>query len=87
GAMFPWQSGSDGREESQRLHLNPRSGRWMPDNTHLQRHINVAIPYNVWKYYQMTQDLEFVAEYGAELILETARYWASRVGYDHASGR
>ena len=24
GAMFPWQSGSDGREESQRLHLNPR---------------------------------------------------------------
>ncbi|MGB0963656.1 MAG: trehalose-phosphatase, partial [Mycobacterium sp.] len=28
GAMFPWQSGSDGREESQRLHLNPRSGRW-----------------------------------------------------------
>jgi alpha,alpha-trehalase len=28
GAMFPWQSGSDGQEESQRLHLNPRSGRW-----------------------------------------------------------
>ena len=31
GAMFPWQSGSDGREESQRLHLNPGSGRWLPD--------------------------------------------------------
>jgi trehalose/maltose hydrolase-like predicted phosphorylase len=27
GAMYPWQSGSDGREETQRLHLNPRSGR------------------------------------------------------------
>ena len=26
GAMFPWQSGSDGREESQELHLNPASG-------------------------------------------------------------
>ena len=26
GAMFPWQSGSDGREETQRLHLNPQSG-------------------------------------------------------------
>ncbi len=33
GAMYPWQSGSDGREESQVLHLNPRSGRWTPDNT------------------------------------------------------
>jgi alpha,alpha-trehalase len=27
GGMYPWQSGSDGREESQRVHLNPRSGR------------------------------------------------------------
>ena len=31
GAMFPWQSGSDGREVSQELHLNPQSGRWNPD--------------------------------------------------------
>ena len=29
GAMFPWQSGSDGREESQQVHLNPKSGRWI----------------------------------------------------------
>jgi alpha,alpha-trehalase len=43
GAMFPWQSGSDGREESQKLHLNPQSGRWIPDNSHRQRHINSAI--------------------------------------------
>ncbi|MXI81891.1 hypothetical protein GR254_22895, partial [Mycobacterium tuberculosis] len=25
GAMYPWQSGSDGSEVSQQLHLNPRS--------------------------------------------------------------
>ena len=43
GALFPWQSGSDGREETQRLHLNPRSGRWLPDHSHLQRHVNLAI--------------------------------------------
>ena len=29
GAMFPWQSGSNGREESQVIHLNPKSGRWI----------------------------------------------------------
>ena len=61
GAMFPWQSGSDGREETQRIHLNPRSGRWNPDAPRLQRHVNAAIAYNVWQYYQVTDDLEFLA--------------------------
>jgi alpha,alpha-trehalase len=45
GAMYPWQSGSTGREESQALHLNLHSGRWIPDNSHRQRHINAAIAY------------------------------------------
>src|SRR5436309_4257797 len=31
GAMFPWQSASEGTEETQRVHLNPLSGRWEPD--------------------------------------------------------
>lgn len=77
GIMFPWQSGSNGREESQKIHLNPQSGRWIQDNTHLQRHINVAIPYNVWHYYQCTKDMEFLTYYGAELILGTALFWSS----------
>jgi trehalose/maltose hydrolase-like predicted phosphorylase len=47
GAMFPWQSGSDGREESQRIHLNPFSGHWIPDETYLQRHINAGIVYSI----------------------------------------
>ena len=51
GAMFPWQSGSNGREETQQLHLNPKSGRWLPDHSHLQRHVNIAIAYNVWQHY------------------------------------
>ena len=37
GALYPWQSGSSGREESQVVHLNPKSGRWLPDNSWLQR--------------------------------------------------
>ncbi|MFO7756107.1 MAG: glycosyl hydrolase family 65 protein [Bacteroidales bacterium] len=77
GSMFPWQSGSNGREESQVIHLNPESGRWIPDNTHLQRHINAAIPYNVWLYYQSTGDIEFLNAYGAEIIFNTALFWAS----------
>lgn len=81
GAMYPWQSGSNGREESQQLHLNPRSGRWIADNTHLQRHVNAAIAYNLYHYYQVTGDMEFMSFYGAEMMLEIARFWASIVTY------
>lgn len=82
GAMYPWQSGSSGREESQQLHLNPRSGRWIPDNTHLQRHVNAAIAYNLYHYYQVTGDMEFMSFYGSEMMLEIARFWASIASYD-----
>jgi trehalose/maltose hydrolase-like predicted phosphorylase len=77
GAMFPWQSGSEGTEETQRVHLNPLSGRWEPDMSHNQRHVNAAIFYNVWHYFQATGDLPFLRDYGAELMLEIARFWGS----------
>ncbi|MBW3543511.1 MAG: glycoside hydrolase family 65 protein [Planctomycetes bacterium] len=87
GAMFPWQSGSDGREESQILHLNPRSGRWVPDETRLQRHVGAAIAYNVWQYYEGTGDREFLESYGGEMILEIARFWASLAVLNAERGR
>ncbi len=77
GAMYPWQSGSTGREESQALHLNPRSGRWIPDNSHRQRHVNAAIAYDIWQYYQVTGDMEFLCFYGAEMFLNIAHFLAS----------
>jgi trehalose/maltose hydrolase-like predicted phosphorylase len=87
GAMFPWQSASNGREETQTMHLNPKSGRWLPDASHLQRHVNAAIVFNVWQYYQATNDLEFLRFFGAEMILEIARFWSSIATYDHALAR
>ena len=77
GAMFPWQSGSEGKEETQRVHLNPLSGRWEPDLSRNQRHVNAAIFYNIWHYFQATQDLAFLRDHGAEMMLEIARFWAS----------
>jgi trehalose/maltose hydrolase-like predicted phosphorylase len=77
GAMFPWQSGSEGTEETQRVHLNPLSGRWDRDLSHNQRHVNAAIFYNIWHYFQATQDQAFLRDYGAEMMLEIARFWAS----------
>jgi trehalose/maltose hydrolase-like predicted phosphorylase len=77
GAMFPWQSGSEGKEETQSVHLNPLSGVWEPDLSHNQRHVNAAIFYNVWNYFQATHDLPFLRDYGAEMMIEIARFWAS----------
>ena len=77
GAMFPWQSGSDGQEETQTVHLNPKSGKWEPDLSHNQRHVSADIFYNVWRYYEATGDFEFLLDHGAEMMLEIARFWAS----------
>ncbi len=87
GAMFPWQSGSNGREETQQVHLNPQSGRWLPDNSHRQRHINAAIAYNIWHYWEVTEDHEFLNAYGAEMMLEIARFWASAATFTEDDGR
>lgn len=87
GAMFPWQSGSDGREETQVVHLNPASGRWIEDGSHLQRHVNVAIAMNVLEYFHVTGDTQFMASFGAELYLDIARFLASIAELDEADGR
>lgn len=87
GAMFPWQSGSNGREESQILHLNPESGNWIPDNTHLQRHVNSAIAYNIWNYFITTDDKHFLSHFGAEIFLNIAKFWASKTTYNKEEDR
>ncbi|MFB6846849.1 glycoside hydrolase family 65 protein [Streptomyces sp. NPDC056373] len=87
GALYPWQSGSDGREESQRLHLNPRSGRWLPDHSHLQHHVGSAIAYNVWQYCEAGGDVEFLHTTGAEMLVQIARFWADSATWDENLGR
>ncbi|MFC9396901.1 glycoside hydrolase family 65 protein [Streptomyces sp. NPDC057027] len=82
GAMYPWQSASSGREETQELHLNPRSGRWLPDHSRLQRHVGSAVAYNVWRYAKTTGDRGFLHSAGAEMLLGIARYWAGAVAFD-----
>lgn len=87
GAMFPWQSGSNGEEASQLVHLNPKSGRWLPDETYKQRHINGVIVYNVWRYYQSTKDHEFLSFFGVEMVLEIARFWVSHLSFNDSRKR
>lgn len=87
GAMYPWQSGLDGSEQSQKLHLNPISGKWKEDHSRLQRHVSLAIAYNVWQYYQQTQDQIFMEQAGLEMLLEIAHFWQSLAQYDEITKR
>ncbi|MDW4909559.1 glycosyl hydrolase family 65 protein [Streptomyces sp. ADMS] len=87
GAMYPWQSGSDGREETQESHLNPHSGRWLPDHSRLQRHVGSAIAYNVWQYCEATGDTEYLHTKGAEILLQIARFWADLAVFEPETER
>lgn len=87
GAMFPWQSASSGREESPQLHLNPRSGRWNPDPSDRAHHVGLAVAYNIWQYYQATGDVDYLTDYGAEMMLEIARFWVGLSWFDDDRGR
>lgn len=87
GAMFPWQSGLDGTEQSQELHLNPISGEWKEDHSRLQRHVSLAIAYNVWQYWHNTQDVDFMENFGLEMMLEIAHFWESAASFDEGNQR
>jgi trehalose/maltose hydrolase-like predicted phosphorylase len=87
GAMFPWQSGIDGREVTSRELYNPRAAHWMPDNSYRQRHVGLGIAYSAWQHYQSTGDVGFLIEQGAELVIEVARFFAALATHDPAEDR
>ena len=87
GAMFPWQSGIDGSDVTPAELFNTRSGEWMPDHSHRQRHVGLAVAYSVWQYYEATGDVDYLIRQGAELLIEVARFFVSLAGYDAAADR
>ena len=47
-----------------------------------EQHISADVAYAVWHYWQATEDTTFLLEAGAEIVLETARFWASRASLE-----
>jgi len=87
GAMYPWQTADGGEEETQEIHYNPASKSWDPDLSRRQRHVSIAIFANVWRYVQWSKDERFLREYGAEMLLEIARFWADIAEFDPKTGK
>jgi len=87
GAMYPWQTADGGDEETQIVHYNPNNDSWGPDLSRRQRHVSIAIFLNTWRYWADTKDKKFLEQYGAELMLDIARFWASISHLDESAGR
>ena len=87
GAKFPWQSGSDGRDETPVALFNPRSAHWLADHSHLQHHVGLAIAHNFWRYFQTTGDTRHLFDTGFEVMFEIARFFASTARLDTGIGR
>jgi kojibiose phosphorylase len=78
GALYAWESAADGREVTPEevigLQGKPVS-IWTGRRAH---HISADVAFAVWQYWEWTRDLDFILKAGAEIILETARFWSSR---------
>ncbi len=85
GAFYAWESADTGEEATPPVVFNIRHEPIMIYNATLEQHISADVAYAVWQYWQATGDDAFLREAGAEIILETARFWASRLepGRDH----
>jgi trehalose/maltose hydrolase-like predicted phosphorylase len=91
GALYAWESADSGAESTpdqviglDRQVIDILSGKQ-------EQHISADVAYAVWQYWQATGDEGFLRDAGAEIILETGRFWSSRAqpeadGYCHVRG-
>ena len=89
GAQYPWESAGTGEEVTPTWVQNPNDRTkliriWTGD---IEIHITADIVFAIWQYWQSTGDDDFLLERGAEVILEAARFWASRVEWKAATDR
>lgn len=68
GAKYPWQSDRFGNETCV---------PWQYADH--QVHISASVVVGLWHYVCAKGDTDFLYDFGAEIIIETARYWVERV--------
>jgi trehalose/maltose hydrolase-like predicted phosphorylase len=78
GAFYAWESADTGEETTPSSVVAP-DGRVVPIRTGEQEiHVSAAVAYATWQYWQATGDDGFFRDAGAEILIETARFWAGR---------
>ena len=82
GALYAWESADTG-DEATPTHVVGPDGMVIPILCGTQeQHISADVAYAVWQYWQATEDTAFLLEAGAEIVLETARFWAGRASLE-----
>jgi trehalose/maltose hydrolase-like predicted phosphorylase len=82
GALYPWESADKGVETTPPYGIGP-AGEMVPILSGLmEHHISADVAWGVWEYWKATADDVFMASMGVEMLLETARFWASRSSLD-----
>jgi trehalose/maltose hydrolase-like predicted phosphorylase len=91
GALYAWESADTGAETTPEQVIGP--DRQVIDILcgRQEQHISADVAYAVWQYWLATADEAFMCEAGAEILLETGRFWASRAvmeadGHGHIRG-
>ena len=78
GALFAWESADTGEDVTPTQAVGP-DGRPVRILTGEQEHhVAADVAWAAWRYWEATGDDEFLSRMGAEIILETARFWVSR---------
>jgi kojibiose phosphorylase len=79
GALYAWESTDTGEDVTPSVVVHPGGKVERVLTGEQEQHISADVAYAVWSYWTATRDESFLLEAGAEIILETARFWASRV--------
>jgi trehalose/maltose hydrolase-like predicted phosphorylase/hydroxymethylpyrimidine pyrophosphatase-like HAD family hydrolase len=80
GACFAWESTVSGEDVTPTQIILKGYNRQIPIYTGEQQlHITADIAFAVWKYWSCTQDRSWLIDQGLEIMIETARFWASKV--------
>ncbi len=78
GALYAWESADTGEETTPERTVAPDGSINDILTGKMEQHISADIAYAVWQYWHVSSDREFFLSAGAEILLETARFWASR---------
>lgn len=78
GALYAWESADTGEETTPERVVGPDGGLIDILTGVMEHHVSADVALAVWRYWRATGDDDFFLTAGAEIMLETARFWASR---------
>jgi kojibiose phosphorylase len=78
GALYAWESTTTGEEMTPEFVTTPNGEVILILSGKMEQHINFAVSYGVWHYWTATRDEAFFVNAGAEILIETARFWTGR---------